>query len=479
MLEGARLYVDIVEVNPPLVFAMDLPAVLFARWFHIPDILAYRGFVVGILAISLALSQRSLRSLCVGPGAPPRHRVIFLLVFTLFAVPGEAFGQREHLMLAFMLPYLFSSCVLAAGQKTAGNSMLVGLLAGLGLALKPYFVVFWAGVELWLLIKRPPAPFLRRASLALGATLLGYIVAVWLVTPDYFQLVRLLGSAYAKYMSVSPLTTLGIEKRSAVILVSLLAFVAFRRVHAGDPLTGGLAVGTASLLIAAALQRKGWWYHFYPSVGMALVLLGVILVRSRQTKLAPVARVIRYVSLATLIFVIGASLSRMPRVIADPRSDAITGYPGYQELEALVARQARGRPVMVWSFNIQSAFPLVPAAGAVWGSRFPSMWSVPALYWDQMLEHRAPRFRERSKQTDAERFVTSAMAQDLRVRPPALLIVLTPSRDTSAIGFDRLDLRSYFAMDPGIAEVLKCFRFVRHIGVHDVFERSTESDCRS
>jgi hypothetical protein len=280
-------------------------------------------------------------------------------------------------------------------------------------------------------------------------------------------------------MSVSPLTTVVIGKWSAVVLVSLLAFVGLRRVHAGDPLTGGLAAVTASLLVAAALQRKGWWYHFYPSVGMALVLLGIMLVRSRHTNLAPVARVFHYVSLVTLIFVIGASLSRMAKVIADPRSDAITGYPGYQELEALVARQARDRPVMVWSFNIQSAFPLVPAAGAVWGSRFPSMWFVPALYWDQMLEHRTPRFRERSKQTDAERFVTSAMAEDLRVRPPALLIVLTPSRDTSAIGFARLDLRSYFAMDPGIAEVLKCFRFVRHIGVHDVFERYTDSDCRS
>jgi hypothetical protein len=479
ILDGARLYVDVVEVNPPLVFAMDVPAVLVSRWLHIPDILAYRGFVVGIAAISLALSQGSLRTLCAGSPAPTRGLLNFLLVLALFAVPGEAFGQREHLMFALVLPYLLSSCVVAAGHKSTGNALLVGFLAGLGLALKPYFVVFWAAVELWLMVKRPPAPFLRRESLSLGATLLGYVTAVWLVTPEYLQLLRLLGSAYARYMSVSPFATVGIEKRSAVVLISLLAFVAFRTVHAGDPLTSGLAVGSASLLVAAALQRKGWWYQFYPSVGMALVLLGVMLARSLATSLAPVARLFRYVSLATVIFVVGTSFSRMAKVIADPRSEEITGYPGYEELEALIARRAKGRPVMIWSFNIQSGFPLVPAAGGVWGSRFPSMWLVPALYWDQMMEHRAPRFRERSNQTDAERFIRSAMAEDLRTRPPALLIVLIPSRDTSATGFDRLDLRSYFAMDPEIAQVLKCFAFVRRIGVHEVFEPSSESDCRA
>ena len=31
VLDGARLYVDVVEINPPLIIALNLPAVLLAR----------------------------------------------------------------------------------------------------------------------------------------------------------------------------------------------------------------------------------------------------------------------------------------------------------------------------------------------------------------------------------------------------------------------------------------------------------------
>jgi hypothetical protein len=31
VLDGARLYLDVVEINPPLIIALNLPAVLLAR----------------------------------------------------------------------------------------------------------------------------------------------------------------------------------------------------------------------------------------------------------------------------------------------------------------------------------------------------------------------------------------------------------------------------------------------------------------
>jgi hypothetical protein len=470
ILDGARLYVDVVEVNPPMVFVIDMPAVLVARWLHVSDVAAYRTFVVAILIISLALSQSSLRLLC-GAGGPSRALVNFLLVLALFAVPGEAFGQREHVMLALAVPYVLSASTWAAGLRPSRNAVLIGVLAGVGFALKPYFVVLWGAVELWLLVKRPPGRFFKTESLAVGATIVAYVIAVWLVTPEYFRLLRLLGTAYSRYMSVSPLTTLAIGEGSAVSLAALLVFVAFKRVGLGEPLSEGLAIGTASLLVAAALQRKGWWYHFYPSVATSLVLLGILLVRVSAARPTLVTRVFTYVSLAAVLFVVGSSLSRIVKVLADPYAESVTRFPSYRELEELVAQRAAGQPVMIWSFNIHSGFPLVPSAGAKWGSRFPSMWLVPALYWDDMLEKRAARFRPLQQRPAAERFLDSAMVEDLQAHPPALLIVLAPSRDTSATGFARLDLRSYFAMDPRIAGMLRCYRPVRRVGVHDVYER--------
>jgi hypothetical protein len=471
IVDGARLYVDVVEVNPPMVFVIDMPAVLVARWLHVSDIAAYRVFVVAILTLSLGLSQSSLRLLCGGSGGPSRALVNFLLVFALFAVPGEAFGQREHVMLALAVPYVLFACTWAAGLRPARNAIIIGVLAGVGFALKPYFVLLWGAIELWLLVKRPPGRFFKPESLAVGATIVAYVITVWLVTPEYFRLLQLLGTAYSRYMSVSPLTALAIGEGSAVCLAALLAFAAFKRVGLDDPLREGLAVATASLLVAAALQRKGWWYHFYPSVATALVLLGIVLVRARTVRPALVTRVFTYVSLAAVLVVVGSSLFHLVKVLVDPYAESVTRYPSYRELEALVAQRARGQPVMIWSFNINSGFPLVPSVGAKWGSRFPSMWLVPALYWNDMPKKRTARFRPLRERPEAERFLDSAMVDDLQMNPPTLLIVLAPSRDTSATGFARLDLRSYFAMDPRIADVLKCYRLVRRVGVHEVYQR--------
>lgn len=476
ILDGARLYVDVVEVNPPMVFLIDMPAVLVARWLQVSDISAYRLFVVAILIISLGLSQSSLRLLSGGSGGPSRALVNFLLVFALFAVPGEAFGQREHVMFALAIPYLLSACSWAAAPRPSRNAVIIGVLAGVGFALKPYFVVLWGAVEVWLVVKRPPGRFFKTESLAIGATIVAYVVAVWLVTPEYFRLLQLLGTAYSRYMSVSPLATLAIGEGSAVCLAALLAFAAFKRVGLGEPLSEGFAIGTASLLVAAALQRKGWWYHFYPSVAASLVLMGTLLMRARAARPALITRLFTYVSAAAGLFVVGSSLSRIVKVIVDPYDESVTRYPSYRELEALVTQRSPGQPVMVWSFNIHSGFPLVPSAGAKWGSRFPSMWLVPALYWNDMLETRATRFRPLEERPEAERFLDSAMVADLQTHPPRLLIVLAPSRDTSATAFARLDLRSYFAMDPRIEGMLRSYRLIGRVGVHDVYERVASAE---
>jgi hypothetical protein len=133
---------------------------------------------------------------------------------------------------------------------------------------------------------------------------------------------------------------------------------------------------------------------------------------------------------------------------------------------------------MIWSFNIRSAFPLVTLSGAKWGSRFPSMWLVPAFYWDEMSRRGSVTFRRPPERSDAERFLDSAMVSDMRSHPPELLLILKPSRNDSASAFQRLDFRSYFSMDARLAQMLTCYRYLDLIGVHEVYQRSTAGGCR-
>ena len=63
VLDGARLYVDVVEINPPLIVALNMPVVLAARALALPPVLVYQLAVFALLGLTLATSSRLFRRL--------------------------------------------------------------------------------------------------------------------------------------------------------------------------------------------------------------------------------------------------------------------------------------------------------------------------------------------------------------------------------------------------------------------------------
>ena len=114
---GARLYVDVVEINPPLIIALNLPAVLLSRLLGISDILAYRALTIATLAGALAFANWSLRRILDPGGDALRHRLVLVLAFALFLAVGNDFGQREHLLAALALPYLLLAVGRVGGRR--------------------------------------------------------------------------------------------------------------------------------------------------------------------------------------------------------------------------------------------------------------------------------------------------------------------------------------------------------------------------
>ena len=57
VLDGARLYQDVVEINPPLIVALNLPAVVLARAVGVSDIAIYRALVTLALLGALAFAD--------------------------------------------------------------------------------------------------------------------------------------------------------------------------------------------------------------------------------------------------------------------------------------------------------------------------------------------------------------------------------------------------------------------------------------
>ena len=474
LLDGARLYRDLVDINPPLIFAVNVPVVLLARTTGLSEFLLYglgSGLVVGLL---LLYSARLVVHYVL-PDEPARARyLVLLLCFALFAFPGFDFGEREHFVLALLAPYVMLAAALCAGRKVAaGDRLTIGLLGGAGIAFKPHFGLVWLALEG---LQRARGSRTSRwrptpESVAVLGVLLVYGAAVRWLTPDHLKVVTVLGPAYAAWLREPFFKLLVLGPGIPLVAFALLAAGALRRGVQTPALVPPLAWATAACWVAGAVQEKEFRYHFYPAMGFAFLLLGVLAVDAGRGGQGLAERIFGRTSralLATIVIVVLASTVR--------DAAGLNPVPGQQSAEigqmaAEVRRLADGRPVGVFSHTTGSAFPLVNYAGVELASRFPSFWVAAALYWDAIATGGPLRYRPASEMASAERYFLDAVREDLTAAQPRLLIVLRPGRDAAVNGQRRLNFVRFLDRDPELAALLARYHLAARIGEYLLYER--------
>ena len=77
-----------------------------------------------------------------------RIALVALVAGVEVLAPGYEFGQRENILLIAVFPYLFAAAAVASGfSLPRALSLGIGVLAGVGFALKPYFLILWLAIE--------------------------------------------------------------------------------------------------------------------------------------------------------------------------------------------------------------------------------------------------------------------------------------------------------------------------------------------
>ena len=182
LLNGAQWGRDVIEANPPLAWYLAMPTTALAEWINLPLDWTFRATVVLAAAISsgslmwLAPRNQSYSksfALCATAGA------------TLLLLPGREFGQREQLLAITALPYLALSALRLDGDRMPGRrvQLLIGVVAGIGVALKPYFLAVPLMVEVALQVLGKPRPRLLRPENLAGTAVLA-VYGFWLLAVE-------------------------------------------------------------------------------------------------------------------------------------------------------------------------------------------------------------------------------------------------------------------------------------------------------
>lgn len=462
MVVGEPLYTHLIDVNPPLVFLLTLPAAWLAAWTPIPAVQAWLAllllFCAGITLLCLRLRR---------PGGPAEGAMLLALLPLALLLAGYDFGQREHLMAAAALPYLFLAERRIEGLGTAPLLVaLVTLIAAAGFALKPHFlavpalveaVVLWAAVRQgqWARALRDPVPW------GLALLWLAYLALIALRFPAYFgTIIPLVRSEYLGFAGpsfVQALTTVHLFSATAAT-IALLACAAASGTAVLGWLPRLLAAGALGGLAAALVQLKGWSYHVVPVWICAGLFCGIAAARAADRLLPPgTARRLAPMLAAGTCLVLALLLIRGGEAPWREFTyrDATAG-----RLAAWLAEQAPSARVMALSPDIYPAYPAMNYAGNRPVLRFMSTWLLQAIY--AQCPEDGGRFRAVERMAPEERFLFDAVAEDLAAGQPRAVLVARDAHIAWCAG-QPFDMVAYFARHPRFAEAWRRYRQVGEI----------------
>jgi hypothetical protein len=375
-LGGQRLYIDLVEINPPLIVWLSAIPAWLADWAGLaPKSVALPLFGVCILGASWWTA-------CLLRDASPLFRdrfAVFALIGTvLLGVAGPELGQREHLLIAAWLPYL---CLLArslGGDRVRlGPLVAAGVLAGLGCALKPRYLLVFAALEM-LALTRGLRPW-RPAVLAGAATLASYAAAIMLLYPAYLERAVPLGIALYSATDV-PFSFMLYDNVSVMLgeAAVLLLWWPGRRTREGN-LVLVLGVFAIASTLVCFIDGKNWFYHRLPAT-IATVLALLCWVASALARSAPERRRLGVQLLVALAALTTFGIAAAGRLRPEVELACSPELSTEARLEKLIRRE-RAKTYVAFSEWIALGFPVVNNTGVVWASRFDSMWALKGELW--------------------------------------------------------------------------------------------------
>ena len=356
-LDGARLYVDIVEVNPPLNFYLTVPALILS------DLTGISGPNAQYAVICVAMGLSLLTCLRLFPEelrlSGPRSAVALIGLAVAMILPAmNDIAQREQVMLILTAPWLIAQ--LPRRDPLPLNAILAtAAIAGVGICLKPFFLLIPALVTLWQMVaRRSLKPILSPANLTMGAVGLAYVGAAWALHPEYFRDVIPLARDVYGAIALSQDRTLGfLLITAAPFALFALLLLTGRNVPPG---TGIFAAAALGGLASYIIQWNGFQYHTIPFEGFALMACFWVLAHgTRPTPLAV---------LAALALPGAGYVSFAQGLYRNPQLDELTA-----SLDP--AWQANG--VLVLSTEVTAGPPLALALGTSWAGRYPHFWPIP------------------------------------------------------------------------------------------------------
>jgi len=363
-MNGAKLYIDIMEVNPPWSFYCTIPGIYLAKFL---DTSVANGFTLSILLLTwLSFTVTQVVILKIAKRHPLQNvLLLFGSLVIVIIVSLNQFGQREHIFVLCVLPYLFFVYAELKGSVFSKSSKIfLAILSSIGILLKPYFVFLPLLIGLIsALSSREIKNLFKIEYMTMASACVAYVAFVYIVHSEYFSF--LLPYAVDTYDEFK-FSDAKVRETLPFTLIYFIVFTTIILMLFSPTLKAASYFGVASIggVIIYYLQSKGFSYHGYPFYIFSWIFLLIVFIDGIESEK-------RWLLIVGLLGI----------VLFFNHSNKIKFYKesfASQKLGEEIEKYNKDHiSVISLTTNVSAAFPLLSAPNRVWASRFPTQWFLP------------------------------------------------------------------------------------------------------
>lgn len=479
VLAGAHISgPELVEPNPPLTIWFSVVPAYLANVLHIDAYLMLKIVVFLMIAGSVAWCARIIR---IAGIAQSRTHLFIATASVLSAeifMSGYVVGEREHLLIILILPYILSAVFSAHGARSRlsfAEHCTLGIAAGIALCFKPQQLLILLCFELFLAIctrslKRLLSPDLLCAALAIFL----YTELVSAAVPQYFTAtLPLVRETYWAFQSRSTIELIKQEPVFDLLFILTALILILGRKKLRRPIVPGafLACSLAAS-IAYYAQHTGASYRAYPQ--QALLLLAIlwiamdlvpyqIIANWKPDSAFAVSTLIVALLLVPPSIVIGRTLKQFESLNWGIPKDAFANYPP-------------GTSVLVLSTAL-GAFPALERNHLVWASRGPCLWMLPAIIQNEIFQAGGPKPKKVLSPALISSLATQTRAhtaQDIHRWKPVVVLVEQCPKSHPCWGLKSIDFDAlkWFRQGPAFTAEWQHYRFQSAEGNYNIYVRA-------
>jgi hypothetical protein len=471
-LAGGTYVKDFFETNPPLIFYLYSPVIFLVKLTSMDIHTVFLLYAIFLALISLACSACLLNKIFIEKSERIISYVLFYtLLLVLLFLPGCEFGQREHFLMLFAFPYFFSAVLAAQGKKINFYfASFIGVMAGLGFGLKPYFLIPLILIESYLIYRKCRLfGWIRVETIVCLSILIVYLSSVFIFQPNYIYIMLPL-IAHLYFVSTQE-SWIQIFSRLSVIFccISLGYYFLFYNKKQHTDFSIILILALIGMMLAFIIPRAAWYYHVIPAFGLACLLMSLYLsqwmlssIKHDQCSKKDNFFLVMVILILFFPAIFYSYVNTKKVIVIKNDRDSISLVSYINGLQS---------PHSVYCFSANTTadcFPLVYVSHRQFAGRFPLFWWLRGLL---KLENSAGHPLSSTIVKD-KKYLIESIADDLNNYQADIIIINTWDQKLD-LG-QQVKLIAYFSKNRKFYQTWQHYHYLTMIGTYQLYQRNSK-----